>query len=155
MTRPRLTLAIACASIGVLCGALALPVSAAPATQPAQADVDRLVAQLASDDSNVREDARAGLAAMGDAVEPQLKAVLAREHIDAQTQSAVEGLLFYLQRERDTGPTPITFTTKGGTVGEVLDAISRQAGVTARLEGQRASRGGASSAATFPRTTAP
>jgi hypothetical protein len=104
----------------------------APATTSASIDVARFnaaVARLSDDASALRSAARDEIAAMGDAAQPLLKALLARHDLDPETQAAAEALLDRIAVERERGPTLVTLKRTAAPAREVFDELARQANV--------------------------
>jgi hypothetical protein len=97
----------------------------APSTRP-DAVVANLIDRLGSDDFDTRESAQKKLADMGDAVEPQLRALLAGDLGD-ETRARINGVLHAIEEHILLGPSVITLHYKDAPLQTILEDFSRQA----------------------------
>lgn len=120
MTRGRL---LAAALTALL---LAGPTAAeAPATQPGAADVEGLIRRLSDDAWSNRERAKEELAALGERVEPRLKA-LVRATDDPEIRSSAQSVLDRIEEDRAAGPTLLTLHLQNVDPKSAIEAIEQQ-----------------------------
>jgi hypothetical protein len=102
-----------------------------PGTQPANSRVESLVAQLASDDQNLRDAAENELLGLGEAVSSTLRAMLAQQ-LQEEARLSIERILNRIDDAAAIQPTGITLELENATVHEAFEQVGRQ--TTARFE---------------------
>lgn len=116
--------------IGVLSIALAmyaasLRADTVPSTRP-DAAIAALIDRLGGDDFATREAAQKTLTDMGDAVEPQLRAMLAGDLCD-ETRTRINVILHAIEERTILGPSVITLHYRNAPLQTILDDFARQA----------------------------
>jgi len=96
----------------------------APSTRP-DAVVADLIDRLGSDDFAVRESAQKTLANMGDAVQPQLRALLAGD-LDDETRTRINAVLHAIEERILLGPSVITMHYQSAPLQTILEDFARQ-----------------------------
>jgi len=107
--------------------------AAPPATLPAEtaARVRELVAKLAADDWQTRQEAQERLVRMGAVIRDELRAVLAQT-ADEESRTRIEAALRQIEDNRLTGTSMITLRLRGASPREAFAQLSRQAGADLR-----------------------
>ncbi|MDP9173351.1 MAG: hypothetical protein M3O30_05740 [Planctomycetota bacterium] len=104
-----------------------LPAEASAPTTQLSCDVLAAAEDLNSDEFSVRQSAQKKLVDMGDAVEPQLRALLLRD-FSHEARARVQAALKQIEDARRIGPASITMHYTNAPLQNVLDDFARQAG---------------------------